>query len=792
MRPLRDLRHAVRALAGSPTLLVVATLSLGLGVGVNTTLYSVFCTVFLRPPTAVAPERLVRIEPGNGNQIAYPNARDLVVGDAFEGLAAYGMIRLNLRTGGTSEQIAGLTVSPTFFDVLGARPAMGWNLVMAADSVVVTDGFWRRRLAARPDAIGAAVVLNGRPFTIAGVLPEGYRAITGAIGPDVYVGLSEALTPALADRRHAFLTLIARLRPGVSFERARAETTSQARPLERLYPVENAGFGRPPFVFPVAGLASWQTRDVGTTAIAGIAAVPFALAGLVLLIACANVAGLLLARGAARRREIAIRLALGASRGQVVMTLLAESVLLSLSGSVAGLLFAFWMCRAVSAAPLPSAHMPLHVVPDLSALGYALCLACLVALACGVLPALASTRSRLTDAIGRDSVPRLRRVTIRRVLVSGQVAVATVLLFMSALLLRSVSFIRDVDPGFSIDDAVTASIEVDPARFSGAERLRVVTEATDAVRAIPGVVSAAMASLIPLGGDMVSTSFEVEHAPAFRRETYVMNVGPGYFQTMNIQVRRGRDFAIEDRAGAPARAVVNQAFVVSHGLAANPLGARVRANDREPWLEIVGVVDDSNYAFFGEAPHPILYKAFAQTGGRLFVVARVSGAPVHRVPVIREVLAKLEPNAMVDVRAMRDATSLEPSLRRAGTWLLGGLGGLGLGLALIGLYGLMSSAVTERTREIGVRIALGASRRQVQALVLGDAAMLVGIGAALGTALAIAITRPMAFLLSGVHGTDPWAIVGTAALFLGAGLAAAHVPARRATGVDPMIALRCE
>jgi MacB-like periplasmic core domain len=280
LRPHRILPHAVRSLINSPTLVVVATLSLGLGIGVNTTLYTPFRVVFFHPPTAVAADRLVRVEPGNGNQISYPNVQDLSPGGTIEGLAAYALTRLSMRRGATDEQDLSLMVLPAFFELLAVQPSIGRALGPDIDAAVITSAFWRRQLNGRPDPIGAVITLNGHAHTVVGVLPDGHRAVTGILGPDVYVPLSESLTPDLANRRRAFLTLLARLGPGVSPRQAGAEITARMQALERIYPEENAGFGRAAFVFPVSGLASWQTRDLPTTALVGITSVPFAIFGL--------------------------------------------------------------------------------------------------------------------------------------------------------------------------------------------------------------------------------------------------------------------------------------------------------------------------------------------------------------------------------------------------------------------------------------------------------------------------------------------------------------------------------
>ena len=790
MLNLRDLRYAARNLARTPTLLAIATLSLGLGAGVNTALYSAFRAVLQRAPSAHAPDRLVRLEPGNGNQMAIPNLRDLVAGQAIEGLAAYAVTRLNLRSGSDVEQVLAIAVSPDYFAVLGLRPSIGRPIGDAEDgSVVITHRFWRRRLAALQDPVGAVVTLNGRPFVVGGVLPSDHRAITGAVVPDFYVPITEALTPKWTDRRHAFVTVIGRLRSGASIEQARNVLKPQLQALERLYPDTNAGLADAIFIFPAVGLASWQTRDVRATALAGIAAVPFALFGLVLLTACANVAGLLLARGAARRREIAIRLALGASRAQVMGTLLAESLLLALLGSMVGFLVAWGAGRVGSATLSSPATGPIEIAPDATALVYSLCLAAVVTIACGALPALASTRPQVTDAM-RPGRTVGHTPASRRVLVGAQVGAATLLLFLSLLVLRSVGAMRDAAPGFLIDDVATATVQPEPTRYADDQRLRFAAEAVDAVRALPGVTSAGLASMVPLSGDVVSRTYGV--GAAARREAYVMHVGPDYFRTMGVGLRRGRAFTNADRRGGADVAIVNRAFAATHGIEGNPLTVRISGGGDQPPLEIVGVVDDTKYAFFGEAPHPIVYRPFLQAGGRIVIVARGPAGPAALVPAMKRALTGLDPGALVEVRTMREATSFEGSMRAAGWRILGGLGALGLALALIGLYGLMSYTVVQQTRDLGIRMALGASRGQVQGFVLRTAVVLVGIGVATGTAAAVLLARPIAFALSGTSPVDPVALAATVASVFATGLAASYVPARRATRVDPMAALRAE
>jgi predicted permease len=347
-----------------------------------------------------------------------------------------------------------------------------------------------------------------------------------------------------------------------------------------------------------------------------------------------------------------------------------------------------------------------------------------------------------------------------------------------------------MDPGFLIDDIATARIDPDPVRYPDADRPRLAAEALAAARAIPGVTAASLTSIIPLGGDVMERSYIAGNASTTRRDAYVMHVGPDYFETMGIALEHGREFTSSDRAGSPHVAVVSRAFVTAHGIAGNPLGTLVHGGGDEPALEIVGIVADSRYAFFGEHARPIVYRPFFQAGGGLHVVARGAAGPVSLKSALKRALTRLDPGVPIEAATMREATQLEHSARRIGWWILGGLGVLGLGLASIGLYGLMSYKVTRHTRELGIRMALGASRQQAQAFILRGAAVLVGSGAVAGTAAAFALTRPLAFLLNDTSVVDPWVAAATVSVVLGTGLAASYVPSLRATRVDPMAALR--
>ncbi len=783
MLPL-ELKVALRSLRKSPGLIAISVLSLGLGTGLNTTLFAIFRTVVLKGPTAADAARLVRIEPGNGNRISYANFRDLRPGDAFAGLAAYSMTRFNQRSE-AARPVLGMLISPRFFEVLQAQPAVGRVPAPGEETAaVVTAAF----AAASAVNLGSEIDLNSRSYTVIGILPEDFRSIEGALGPDVYVPVSRQIAPPL-DRRDAGVSfiLLGRLAPRVSRQRAAAFITAQSRELERLYPGANEGFGRPALLFPVSGLGSWATRAAGLGQILAISAIPFALFGILLLISCANVAGLLVARGAARSREIAIRLALGASRWQVMRALLAESAWLSLFGSLAGVLLAMWLCAVLSTVALPQMPRPAEIRPDYTLLLYAVGAAAIATLFCGITPALVSTRANIGGKLkqGETGPARFR---MRNALVVGQAALSVVLLFVSVLFLRSLVRITSINPGFDQDRTITAHIELD-RDYPQDRYLEVAERARGAAAAVAGVQSATVANLIPLGGDSYTARFEVRGRNASVPRTFYMSVGPDYFRTMGIALRRGREFTPADRLGTAAVAIVNETFVRAYQLGEDALGTGVRF-PREPWMEIAGVVADSDYSFYGETPQPVLYRPFLQNGGNLFVVARASGSPSRMMAPLALAVRAVEPRAIVEARTMRDATSLERSLRKMGSAVLGTLGGLGLLLAAIGLYGVMAYRVQRRTPELGIRMALGASSGHVLRMVLGEGLKLIGGGVAAGMLLSLALARPLSAFMGGISTFDPWSILGTSAALLLAGLAASWVPARRATRIAPMAALR--
>jgi len=797
----RDLLYAARGLRRHPELLVITALSLGLGIGVNTTLFNIFNIVVLQKPTAVDSDRIVRIEPGNSNGISYLNYRDIQGSTAFAGTAITSTTTLNVRTGSDIQQVLGLEVSGNFFQLLGVNPFLG-RTFNTEESIperdprvaVLSYDFWQRHLHGDGGDLGKTLTLNGRPFTVIGILARDYRAGMGFQVPEIYVPVSPMLAPNFGERGHPSFQLIARLAPGVTRQQAEASFTSAARALEAAWPIENKEFGRPAWAIPAFGPASLQSRASPPEFFIVLAA-PFVILGLLLLIACANVAGVLLARGAGRRHELAVRLALGASRGRLVRTLLAESLLLSAFGAAGGLLLTAWagplltQIRIPNAPPLP--RLPL--LADLNLVCYTLGIALLTCLMCGLIPALQSTRLSITPGLKQNPLIRGRR-RLRSLMVVGQVAASALLLVTCLLFLRSLLYIGTVNPGFDVQHLLTAKITPAQSGLSEARNDQLAAKMTERLEAIPGIVSVSYASLIPLGGDNVGSQAKLKNRPDWRSPMIMLsNVGPRYFGTMGIPLLRGREFLTTDRRGSPPVVIVNETFAklaFPDGEALGQLVLAPTSNSPEPWREIVGIVADNKYGFLGEQPRPQFFLPFLQMGGRLILQARTAGPPALSIAAVKRAIAEQDGSALVDVQTTKDATNLEFVLRRISTIMLASMGALGVLLAMIGLYGVLSWDVSRRTAEIGIRMALGASQPAVRRMVLRDGLVLTGAGVTLGIAAAMLLLLPIKSFLAGVGTADPVTIAAVAVLLMLISVAASWFPVRRATRIDPITALR--
>jgi putative ABC transport system permease protein len=799
---VRDVRYALRTLRKTPGLVALVVLCLGLGIGVNTTLFSLFNAVLLRGPSAREPERLVQIEPGNGDQISYLNYQDLGRPAGFADLAISRRTALNFSSGSTLQSVSALQVSANFFELLGVGTSRGrtFTALETPDQrpqlAVLDPGFARRQFPGMHDVVGRVLVLNGEPFTAVGILPDDYRPGLGLFVPELYVPIGSLPSRDLQDRRPASFDLRGRLASGTTREQARDAFQAAARRLESAYPRENEGLGRPPLILPVSGMASIQGRGAPRE-LPLVLAAPFVVFGILLCIACANVSGVLLARGASRRPEIGIRLAIGASRASLVRMLLAECVVLSIIATAGGVLLTVLVTPLLNLVPLPNAvsvSVP-AVQFDFNLVAYAAGVAIVTCLVCGLVPAMQATRLDLTASLREVAVSGRRRRGVRRILVGAQVAASALLLVACLLFLRSLSHVATLDPGFDIGHGITALISLEENRFTPQAGRLVAEQLSERLQAVPGVTSVSFASLIPLAGDMVGLRVELRDRPGGSGvPVWTSNVGPRYFETMGIGVRSGREFLSSDRVGARPVIIVNEAFARR----AFPDGAavgrsiHVLSERDDPWREIVAVVADNKYASLNEAPYPQVFLPYLQTGGRLFVQVRTTTPPGLGVAAVKRAIGEFDKSLLVNVRTTADATSVELTLRRLATTILGAMGTLGLLLAMIGLFGVLAWDVTRRTPEIGIRMALGASRRTVRNGVLRDALGLVGAGIAVGLAAAVVVTLPLRGFLAGVSTADPFALGGVAVVLLAVALLASTIPAHRASGIDPITALRRE
>jgi predicted permease len=786
-----DLRHAARSLRRSPGLVFVSVLSFALGIGLNTALFSGLQTVYGHRPTMGEPDGVVGLEPGNGPQLSYLDLRDLDRSGVFAGVTGFRTTGLDLRSGERRERLFTLAVMGNYFDVLGIGARLGRTFTATEAElgreprlVVLSHDFWRRRFAGDPGVIGRELLLDGEPFVVVGVLGRDHRAITGFAGPQIYVPLSRLVLPSAGDRSSASLTVLARLAPGSSLEQARARTQAMFRDLEKLHPPLDEGLARTVELFPAETIPLRGT-PAGFSFFGVVLGILFAL---VLFIAAANVAGLLLARGAQRHHELAIHLALGAGRRRLVQGLLVESLLLSLLGGATGIGVALLAGRF--RAPGHTSMLQSLITPSAPVLLYGLLLVIGSALLAGLAPALVAVRREVPVEIRACATVGTSRPWLRGAFVVGQIAMSVALLAVAGLCLRSQLTIGGLDLGFDLEGGLVARFRLAADRDSAADRRRVAEQALARAEALADVLSASVADLVPLGGDSLVASFHPAgrtDLPGARPSVY--SVGARYFETLGIGIVRGRDFEPGDDAGSPPVVIVNETYVLTHFPNRPAIGQRVQTVD-EPDAEVVGVVRDSKIDTLGEAPQSVLYFPYAQRPRALVLHLRTAAAPATSIPAVTEAIGKIDGVARLTVETRAEAASLEMSMRRSATVMLGAIGGIGLLLTLIGLYGIMAFLVLTRVPEVGLRMALGASPGRMRWEVLRQALLLLTAGVGLGSLGALLFAPGLAVFLAGSSPFDPVSYGGTILILLGAGLAASWIPARRATRVSPLVALR--
>jgi predicted permease len=817
----QDLRYAVRLLRRNPLFALTAVLSLAIGIGANTTIFTIADALLFKPPSGVVDAgRLIdvgRSQNGQGfDNSSYPNfldirSRNTVFTDLYA--VRFGSEPMSLGGRDGAERIYGELVTTNYFAVLGTRPAVG-RLFSRDDSVepggaplvVLSHQFWQRRFSGDAAIVGQTLALNGRPFTVIGVAPAGFHGTT-VLGTDLWapVTMVGELTPRrsstlLTSRESVWLLMGARLKPGVTVRQAQAELANIGRALEQEYPRENRGKGlRVVSSSPIPGNGA---------PVAAFLAVLMGIVGLVLAIACANVAGVLLARATARRREIAVRLAIGAGRFRLVRQMLVEATLLFLIGAAAGLALARVMTTLL-ASLLPTLPVPVDVsLPlDARAIAFTVSLSLVAAVLSGLAPALHGSKSEVLSGLKSDAQGGPERQRLRNAFVVSQVACTIVLVVVAGLFVRALRHAADIDPGFDPHGVELALVDLSLGGYTEETGRVFARELIQRVRELPGVQSATLTAMVPLTGSglgLGGLSVPGTAPPAGERwlDADWNVVTPGYFVAMRMTLASGRDFTNADRGGAPWVVIVNETAARRWWGTTDVVGKVLLQQDPRPGppddtrtvtLNVVGVARDSKYRSLGEDPRAFVYVPLQQQYvARVGIMAR-STRGQRLAADIRTLLVAMNPNLpMVSSQTLDENAALGLIPQRVAASVSASLGIVGLLLAAIGIYGVTAYMVTSRTREFGIRMALGAQSRDVLRMVLGQGMTLALVGVAIGLSLAAGVSRLLGSLLFGIGATDPIAFLGSAALFCAIGLVACYVPARRATEIEATQALRYE
>ena len=807
---LQDLSYGLRMLRKSPGFTAVAILTLALGIGANTAIFSVVNAILLRPLPYQDSSRLVFVSEDSDQvhemSIAYPNFLDWrQQNHVFDQLAIFQSHSFILTGRERPERLPGQNVSANFFSTLGVKPLLGRNFLPEEDApeahpvAIISYALWERNFGGDSGVVGKSVTLSGTSYTIIGVLPPSFRFYTQI---DIFVPIGLEAKDLAERDQHAGVYGVARLKPGVTLEQARSETATIARRLEQEYPKTNTGNR-----IYLNSLHEELVQDVRPAALVLLGAV-----GLVLLIACVNVANLLLARAVSREKEMAIRLAMGAGRGRIIRQLLTESFALSLAGGVLGLVIGIWgMDGLVSLIP-QDFRLFANIHLDKWVLGFAVLLSCATGIVFGLAPALQASRAAGLFETLKEGTGRATGTTghhrLRHALVIAEVALALTLLVTAGLTIRSFYRVLQVNPGFRADNVLTERIILPETKYpKDAPVAAFYKQLLERVNALPGVVSAGAVTPLPLTGEGWQTSFYIEGRP-IPKPGEVPNsdyhlISPDYFRTLNIPLLRGRFFTEADNDTAPPVVIVSESFARRYWPNEDPIGKRMHRNgvpnptdpkDSRNWMAVVGEVANTKQYGLDAVTKTEFYESYLQQPIHyMTLVVRTPSNPMGVADGVRDAVLSIDPDQPVfRVRAMSELVDESLGQRRITLILLGSFAGLALVLAAVGIYGVMAYNVTQRTHEIGIRMALGARTRDVLRLVLASGLRLTLLGVAIGAALALGLGRLLSTLLFGVSAKDPLTFVAVAAVLTVVALAACYIPARRAMRIDPMVALRYE
>jgi putative ABC transport system permease protein len=797
---VNDIRFAVRALGRSRMFTITALATLALGISVNTAIFSVIDSVLLRQPPFDAPERIVAVEgsnPAQGMQIssvAYPDVVDWRANThAFEEIGVLRRTTFNVAADDRAERASGARVSANFFRVFGVKPQLGRTFLAEEETpdrdrvIVLSDAYWRRRFAGDPAVVGRPLLLNGWQYTVVGVMPKGF-----AYPPD-----AEAWSPFAADsqalqRGSRFIVAVGRLAPGVTVDKGNAELVALAKRLELTYPGSNVGWSVK--VRPIREVMAGQEPTILYTFLAAV--------GFVLLIACANVANLLLARASSREREVAVRKALGASSWRLTRQLLTESVVLATGGAVIGVLLALWEVRLLkSVVPIP---VPPWVTVQVSgrSLVFTIALALLTGVAAGIVPALRLARGNVRESLatGVRGSGSARRSRTQRGLVIAEVALSVVLLAGAGLLLTSLARLEAVPPGFSPDGVLVARLTLAGPRYQSRDAMvRFYDDVLTQLRETPGVEAVGAAGALPLSGSVSTSNFHLpgrpdpaqSNGPTSRWE----RVTPDYFRAMAIPIKAGRDFDVRDKPDGPRVVIVSESwartFFPGEG---DVVGRLVRLGGSELQTTIVGVAGDVRQDGLHEPVQPIMFLPYAQhPDGGMTVVVRSSGDAATMTGVVREAVRRVDATIpLYSVSTMREQVSKSIIAQRLSGGMITVFAIMALVLATVGVYGLIAYSVAERRHEIGIRLALGAQGRDVRRLVVGQGVRLTLAGVAIGLAGAMLVGRAVRGMLFGIGAVHVPTLVAVSAILITVAALASWIPARRAARTDLLGALRGE
>ena len=800
----QDLRYASRALLKHRNFTVAALLTLALGIGINTSIFTLLYSVAFRPLAVKDPDRVVNVYQtlegefsrqveGSADLLSYPEYlkyRDGAAG--VSGLAASSDSKLYLG-GNNVERINGLMVTDNYFSLLGGGTSLGRTFFekecqapLQCPVAVLSHGFWQRRFGSDPSVIGTSITLNRQRFTVLGVAAADFRGAEMTV-PDVWIPLT--MQPAVMPESNflelancSWLSVVGRLKDNVSLQQLQAELQLIAARMDQEYPGRRSTVS----VMPGSYVNSPEIRSEGIP----IAILVMAAVGLVLLIACANVSNLMLARAATRRKEIAVRLALGASRWRLIKLLLTESLLLAVLGGFLGLLLAVFL-PPILLSVIPEAGLDVDFKPNTTVFAYMFLISLITGVAFGLAPAIQSTKPNLTDALkATRNKPRAGRPHLRNLLVIGQVAVSLVLLIGAGLLVRGLQQAQSTDLGFDQKNLVVVSMDLTSQGYDQARAATFHSQLSERLKALPGIKSVSLAQMVPFAGWRDET-IDIEGAGS-ALSVSANEVSAEYFQTIGIPLRRGRYFTEEDARSGQSPAVISQAMASRFWSGADPIGKRFRDNLGISH-EIIGVVADISSRQIGKFDGPLFYTPASPSKliGHSFVL-RTSDNLAAGLNAVREVARSVDKDVFVTAEPLEENVrrGLEPA--RMSAWFSGTVSLLALLIAATGIYGMLSYLVVERTSEIGIRMALGAQRTNVLLLIVGDGMKLVAVGVVIGVAVAFVLTKVMSSLLFGLGQTDLIAFVGVSIGALAVALLACYMPARRATKVDPLVALRNE